>query len=374
MRTDWVGRGVARVGVVALLLAGMASAQAPRDLAGTWQGTLPVGKGQRLVLKIAKEGAGWSGVVYNLDGNTPSQGRITTQMSLTGAEVRFAIAPVDATYVGKLSEDGTSIGGTWTQGGQGHPLTLARAEGDAQWEIPKATSAMAKDADPDWEVVTVKPTDPTVNNANMQMEGRQFVMSNRSVETLLLVGYSAHKSQVVNAPEWVRTARWDIRGVPDTPGRPSLRQMQGLTRKLLVERFGLVTHSEKREMEVYALRVAKGGEKLTPSAADPHALPEENDRENGGQRTMQAANISMSDFALMMKFFLDRPVVDQTGLTGRYDFRFQWTFDESRAPADGTAPAGVFTAIQEQLGLKLEAVKAETDVLVVDKVERPSAN
>jgi uncharacterized protein (TIGR03435 family) len=89
---------------------------------------------------------------------------------------------------------------------------------------------------------------------------------------------------------------------------------------------------------------------------------------------MQAANISMPDFALMMKFFLDRPVADQTGLTGRYDFRFQWTFDESRVAADGSAPPGMFTAIQEQLGLKLEPVKAQTDVLVVDKVERPSAN
>jgi uncharacterized protein (TIGR03435 family) len=143
---------------------------------------------------------------------------------------------------------------------------------------------------------------------------------------------------------------------------------------VLVERFGLVTHTEKREMDVYAVTLAKGGEKMTPSAGDPNGLPDENDRENGGVRMMRAANISMSDFALMMKFFLDRPVVDQTGLKGRYDFRFQWTFDELRAPVDGTAPPGLFTAIQEQLGLKLEPVKAETEVLVVDTVEKPGAN
>jgi uncharacterized protein (TIGR03435 family) len=360
--------------VVVLLLAGVANAQGARDLAGTWQGTLPLGKGQRLVVKIAKEGSGWSGVVYNLDSHTPSQARSTTQMSLVGTEVRFAIAPVDANYVGKLSDDGATVVGTWTQGGQAHPLNLARAEGDAQWEVPKATSAMAKDADPDWDVVTVKPTDPTVTNASIQMLGREFVLTNRTVETLLLVGYSAHKKSIVNAPDWTRTEHWDVRGVPDVPGQPSLRQMQTLTRKVLVERFGLVTHMEKREMEVYALTLAKGGEKMTPSAGDPNGLPDENDRENGGQRTMQAANISMSDFALMMKFFMDRPVVDQTGLTGRYDFRLQWTFDETRAPVDGSAPAGIFTAIQEQLGLKLEPVKAVTDVLVVDKVERPGAN
>jgi uncharacterized protein (TIGR03435 family) len=347
---------------------------AAQDVAGSWQGTLPLGKGQRLVVKIAKEGAGWSGVVYNLDGNTPSEGRNTTQMSLSGAEVRFAIAPVDARYEGKLSEDGASITGTWTQGGQGHPLNLARAEGDAQWEIPAATTAMAKDADPDWEVVTVRPTDPTVTNASMQMKGRQFVMENRSVETLLLVGYGVQKKEIVNAPDWIRTERWDIKGVPDVPGQPSIPQLQALTRKLLAERFGLVTHTEKREMEVYALTVGKGGEKMTPSAGDPNGLPDETDRENGGVRMMQAANVSMADFMLMMKFFMDRPVVDQTGLTGRYDFRLNWTFDESKAPVDGSAPPGIFTAIQEQMGLKLEAVKAQTDVLVIDKVERPGAN
>jgi len=374
MRTDWIGRRVARVGVVVLLLAGMASAQAARDLAGTWQGTLPVGNGQRLVVKIAKQAAGWSGVVYSLDSGNSSQGRNTTQMSLAGPEVRFAIAPVDASYEGKLSEDGASITGTWTQGGQARPLNLARAAGDAQWEIPQAPAAMAKDADPDWEVVTVRPTDPAATNASIRMNGRQFVLENRSVETLLLAGYGVQKKQIVNAPDWIGTERWDVRGVPDVPGQPSLWQMQALARKVLTERFGLVTHTEKREMEVYALTLAKSGEKMTPSAGDPNGLPDENDRENGGVRMMRASNMSMSDFALIMKFFMDRPMVDQTGLAGRYDFQLNWTFDESKAPPDGSAPPGLFTAIQEQLGLKLEPLKAQTDVLVVDKVEHPSAN
>ena len=356
------------------LLAPPASAQGARDIAGTWQGTLPMGKGQRLVVKISKAGAGWSGVAYDLDADTPSQGRNTTQMSLAGAEVRLAIAPIEASYEGKLSEDGASITGTWTQRGKAYTLNLVRAEGDAAWEIPKADAAMAADADPDWEVATVRPTDPAVTNASIRMNGRQFVLENRTVETLLLAGYGVQKKQIVNAPDWTRTERWDVRGVPDVPGQPSLKQMQSLVRKILVERFGLVTHTEKREMEVYALTVAKGGEKMTPSAGDPNGLPDENDRENGGQRTMQATHVSMTDFVLMMKFFLDRPVVDQTGLKGRYDFRWNWTFDESRVPTDGTAAPGVFTAIQEQLGLKLEPVKAQTDVLVVDKVERPSAN
>ena len=367
-------------GMVVLVLAlgclavRQAAAQGARDIAGTWQGTLPMEKEQRLVVKIAKAGAGWSAVAYNLDGDGAYEGRATTQMSLAGAEVRFAIASIEASFTGKLSEDGATVAGTWTQRGKDYALTLTRAVGDAEWEIPKATLAMAKDADPDWEVVTVRPTDPTVNNAMTRMEGRQFVMLNRTVETLLLIGYSAHERQVVNGPDWIRSERWDIRGVPDVPGQPGLRQMQTLARKVLTERFGLVTHTEKREMEVYALTVAKGGEKMTPSAGDPNGLPDENDQGNGATTTMHVTNMSMSELALVLKFYLDRPVVDKTGLTGRYDFRMMWTVDESKVPADGSAPPTIFTAIQEQLGLKLEAVKAQADVLVVDKVERPGAN
>jgi uncharacterized protein (TIGR03435 family) len=71
---------------------------------------------------------------------------------------------------------------------------------------------------------------------------------------------------------------------------------------------------------------------------------------------------------------MDRPVMDQTGLAGKYDFQLKWTYDETVAATDGSAPPGLFTAVQEQLGLKLEATKAPADVLVVDKIERPGAN
>jgi uncharacterized protein (TIGR03435 family) len=82
----------------------------------------------------------------------------------------------------------------------------------------------------------------------------------------------------------------------------------------------------------------------------------------------------MSELALQLTYFLDRPVVDQTGLACRYDFQLRWTFDESREPSDGSAAPTVFTAIQEQMGLKLDAVRTATDVMVIDKVERPGEN
>jgi len=233
---------------------------------------------------------------------------------------------------------------------------------------------MAKDADPDWEVVTVRPGDPNGMGSGIRVEGRDLVVQRHTVETLLLFGYGVHKTQVMNAPDWVRSERWDARGYPDVPGQPSLPQFQGMIRKLLVERFGLVEHTEKRDLAVYALTVGKGALKIEKSAGDPNGIPLENDRENGGQRTMQAGNMTMREFCLLMTYFMDKPVVDQTGLQGRYDFLLKYTFDETRAPTDGSAPPTMFTAIQEQLGLKLEPVKTATDVMVIDKVERPGEN
>jgi uncharacterized protein (TIGR03435 family) len=349
-----------------------------QDIAGTWQGAMQqAGNPQRIVVKIAKTaGAGWQGVVYSLDSTMADVGRATTQISLQGPELRFAIAPIDSSYQGRLSEDGATLAGTWTQSGASSPLNLARVTGDAVWEIPKADASMAKDADPGWDVVSVKARDPndTSNNQSLNFKGRQFVMVNRTVQGMLLFAYGLQRVQIVGAPHWIETERWDVQGVPDVPGHPSLKQMQSLTQKLLGERFGLKVHRETKELAVYAITVAKGGEKIAPSAGDPNSPPSENENSNGGVVTMRMTNMSMGEFAPDLAFFLDRPAVDQTGLTGRYDLQLKWTADESKAPTDGSAPPGLFTAIQQQIGLKLEPAKAPVDVLIVDAVERPSAN
>jgi uncharacterized protein (TIGR03435 family) len=235
---------------------------------------------------------------------------------------------------------------------------------------------MAKEADPGWEVASVKahdPNDPS-NRQTMSTRGREFVVINRTVHGMLLFAYGLHKKQIAGEPAWTETARWDVEGVPDVPGQPDLKQTQKLIRKLLEERFGLKAHKESRELAVYAVTVAKSGQKISRSAGDPNGAPRENENSNAGVVTMRMTNVSLGEFAPDLSFFLDRPAVDQTGLTGRYDLQLKWTADESKAPADGSAPPGMFTAIQEQLGLKLEPVKAAVDVLVVDNVERPEAN
>jgi uncharacterized protein (TIGR03435 family) len=113
---------------------------------------------------------------------------------------------------------------------------------------------------------------------------------------------------------------------------------------------------------------------MASSAGDPNGPPDENDRPNGGVVTMRLTNMAMSEFAWALPYFVGRPVVDKTGLPGRYDFQLKWTADESKVAPDADPPPGLFTAIQEQVGLKLEPVKAPAEVLVIDAVQRPSAN
>lgn len=134
---------------------------------------------------------------------------------------------------------------------------------------------------------------------------------------------------------------------------------------------------------MYALTVAKNGPKITKSDADPNGLPSMLFR---GLGVLPVRNASMAEFAnLMQRAVLDRPVIDQTGLGGRYDFVLKWTPDETqfasfgpRAPVvpanNPDAPPDLFTAIQQQLGLKFESTKAPIDVLVIDKIAKPSDN
>jgi uncharacterized protein (TIGR03435 family) len=248
-------------------------------------------------------------------------------------------------------------------------LPAAKAQNDSA-----KPGMMAKEADPGWEVVTVKPSDPDDKFDVMSTRGRHIVIRNNTVQSMLRLAYGVQKSQIVGAPEWAKTARFDADGVPDVAGEPNMKQFQTMVQKLLAERFGLKAHHERRDMPVYALQVAKDGPKMAPSKSDPNALPDNEGMGGNGRQIRKYTNVSMADLAMMLQFNLDRPVVDQTGVKGRYDFRMQWTVADAPPTTDTDAPPGLFTAIQEQIGLKLKPAKAPVDVLVIDHVEQPSAN
>jgi uncharacterized protein (TIGR03435 family) len=232
---------------------------------------------------------------------------------------------------------------------------------------------MATDAHPSFEVAAIKPSDPNDPSDRFHTDGRHVQIENQSVEKLIEFAYGLQKNQLAGGPAWADADRFDINGVTDVDGEPNTTQLREMLQKLLAERFGLAFHREQRELAVYALSETKGGAKLTKNTTNPDGQMDENGSGSGPSLSLKFTNASMTDFGKIMQFMVDRPIVNRTGLQGRYDFVLRYTYDETRA-TDPNAPPGLFTAIQEQLGLKLDAMKAPAEVLVVDKVERPSGN
>ncbi|MGD0482344.1 MAG: TIGR03435 family protein [Terracidiphilus sp.] len=233
-------------------------------------------------------------------------------------------------------------------------------------------NAVATDTAPSIEVAVIKPHDPNSYHNSFSFRGDRLSLDDQTVSRLIAFAWAINQNQIVDAPNWIRDERFDMDGETSATADPTVPEQQQLIRKLLADRFGLKFHREKRDLAVYALVVAKGGPKLAP-AGHPDAQPGQHNEGHGTQTTRSFTSAAISDFVLTMQFFLDRPLVDQTGLTGRYDFNLTYTYADA-SNSDPDAPPPLFTALQEQLGLKFQPTKAATDVLVVDHVDRPSAN
>ncbi|MGB9145636.1 MAG: M56 family metallopeptidase, partial [Acidobacteriaceae bacterium] len=379
--------GVARAaqGQTQLVGATEKGAVAGTGISGTWQGTarMPDGRDHRLVLKIAKDQkGGLSGTFYNIDEDGPPMPG--SSMSFAGGTLRFVNQFPGLTYEGKMSTDGNSISGTVTQNGS-FPLVLERVTPETEWALPAQPPRlppMAANAHPTFEVATIKPAKPDVPRSMLRLQGADFVVVNLSLNDLIKFAYGVQNRQIAGGPGWMDTDKWDIEAKPDTPGMPSPGQLRELVQKLLADRFELKTHEEKREMAAYALTVAKDGPKLTKSTATSHL----GGFTMGPLGVMHAGGATTEDLAHVLESnILDRPVVDKTGLTGEWDFTLKWTPDETQfggmgvrvpppAADDANAPPPLFTAIQQQLGLRLEAEKADVPVVVIDHVEHPTPN
>jgi uncharacterized protein (TIGR03435 family) len=357
-----------------------------QDLTGNWQGTLKGDKDLRMILVVSKQDAGLQAKLYSLDES--AQPYRVSSISQDGLRVRFAIELSGTTYEGKMNAGGGSIVGTWTQGVTALPLDLARPTKETAWEIPAAPAPvklMAADADPAFEVATIKPNDSGLGSMQvLTLKGRSFTTVNSSLADLMMFAYGVQMKQIIGAPDWIEKDRYDIAATPDQEGRPTADQVKTMIRKLLVERFQLKFHHEKRELSAFILTVGKDGSKL--KAAQPNGNLHGIGVQPAPTGAMMFANNSpIAAFtSFLQSLVLGRPVVDQTGLTGRYDLTVTFTPDDSLfnghslgfpKPADGVEPApSLFEAMQQQLGLKLTAEKTQVDVLIVDRVEKPSAN
>ena len=368
-----------------VLFGGLRVVAQGRDLVGTWQGTLSAGgRDLRVIFKISKDDKGaFSGSMYSIDQGAQPIG--IGNISFQGSSVKMTIPGVGGTYDGDMSADGALIKGTWAQGPSPLPLTLARPTPETAWASPEppAPPKPYTNPNPAFDVATIKPSNPDAPGKMFRVgPGIQFSTLNTTLMDMIGFAYGMHPKQIVNAPDWMSKDKFDILAKPDGEGMPKDAQWKAMVQKLLTDRFQLTFHHDKQELSVYAIVPSKDGPKLTKSSGDPNGLPGLGFR---GLGDLVVRNATMGDFAgLMQGAVLDKPVVDQTGLQGRFDFLLKWTPDQSQfesfggvhtPPADtADAPPDLYTAIQQQIGLKIESTKAPVDVMVIDKVAQPSAN
>lgn len=364
----------------------VAAAEPPTDIVGIWQGTLTppnAPKGVRFELKVAKGADGaYNATLFNADTASPPG---SLKVTLQGTDVKLTSTML--TIGGKLSADGKTIDGIW--GGDTPnplPVSFARTSPDEAWPVPEPPKPMAAEAAPGFDVATVKPSKPDARGKLFTFRGTHLLTFNTNMNDLVCFAYGLHTKQILGAPDWFGNMQFDIDGVPDVPGRPSHSQMQLLVQKILADRFALKFHKELRELSVYIITVASAEPKMEKSDIPPGQGQNFIFR---GLGDLNVTNNSMTDFANGMQgAVMDKPVVDHTGLKDRYNFRLKWTPDDSQfAQLRGTnppaqppagenpdAPPSLYTAMPEQIGLKIEAGKAMDDVIVIDHVEQPSPN
>lgn len=264
-----------------------------------------------------------------------------------------------------------------------------------------------------FEVASVKANHAADPRVMIQVRpGGRFVTENTSLKMLLAFAYGVKQYQLTGLPGWAESDRYDINAKAEnvTPEEaapmtkmPSQTEMEERQKKLramlqdlLADRFGLKVHRETKEMPVYALVVAKGGTKLLASNPDAPPLVEPPPGRGGdspkppfraslmrmGPGGLTAQELDMPALAGQLSQILGRTVIDKTGLTGKYDLKLTWTPDQppqGLPPGDAPPPAtengpSLFTAIQEQLGLKLDSTRGPVELIVIDHVEKPSEN
>jgi uncharacterized protein (TIGR03435 family) len=226
---------------------------------------------------------------------------------------------------------------------------------------------------PEFEVATVKSSPPpsgdTFNiNLGTVRNGR-LTMTNVSLSDCIKFAYGIVSDDQLSGPDWIKSkeVRFDI--VAQAPSDIPRDRILLMLRPLLAERLKLALHHEQKDLSYLGLIVGKNGPKIQP--AKPGAAP--------GNSTVRgrilANQMPLSVLATLLSRFERETVVDLTGLSGEFGFKLEWTPDDSLAPPDGAAAPSLFTAVQEQLGLKLESRKGPLDVLVVDHAEKvPSEN
>lgn len=262
---------------------------------------------------------------------------------------------------------------------------------------PLTLVAMPQETQPAFEVTSVKPNKSGDLGSFGKLGGSTVTFTNQSIKNIILNAYQIRPFQLLGGPSWINSDRFDIEG--KVAGNPSMDQRRLMAQRLLKDRFRLALHRETREFPIFELAVAKNGLKLQPLkegsclAVDPNnpaLAPGKTHMDycgygGIGRGMLEASSTTMTELATSLSWLLDRTVVDRSGITGT--FRIHLTFMPDQAtpsqpglssnPGSASVPGDgpdIFTALQEQLGLRLDASKGPVEVLVIDHVEKPTGN
>jgi uncharacterized protein (TIGR03435 family) len=329
------------------------------DLTGTWQGysNNPDTKEQRrTVIKISSSDE--NPVKLNFYAPDLTYLVFPGTIIVKGSAIKMSIPGIGATWQGKLSADGATLTGTLEGFSVPVTWTLKRVPPSEEWALrkPPVPARPLTDADPAFEVATIKPSNPDGPGRGGGAEGGGIVLRNTSVADLMKFAYDIHPNQIIGAPAWVTSDRYDITAKVEGNGTPTPDQLKIMLRRLLAERFQLAFHREQKELPVYTLTVAKSGAKITKN---------ELKTETSGVifravGSVALNNSPMDEFCRMLQTAaLDRPVVNQTGLPGKYDFTLIWTPEQLlntpanvnalASPEKAEPPPDIYGAVQQQL-------------------------
>jgi uncharacterized protein (TIGR03435 family) len=235
-------------------------------------------------------------------------------------------------------------------------------------------------AQPAFEVASIKLHDifkPDGRKWGLSVSGTTVSLIGMRLDSLIAEAYGVESYQVTGGPKWASDSVGGVYDITATTGgesAPTKEEARKMLQSLLADRFQLQLHREMKELAVYEMVIGRRGPKLKESAAG--AVFSNHQGSSGQAIRMTAVDESMTQLANQIGVYTGRHVIDKTGLPNTYDFTMEFTADGPRSPSDASGPAApsIFTALEEQLGLKLEPQKRPTEMLIIDRAEKPSGN
>lgn len=231
-------------------------------------------------------------------------------------------------------------------------------------------NAIAQDTgNPKFDVASIKLSHAENTNWTYSSPYDGYVTENMPLADIICWAWHIRRFQLTGAPKWIEETRYDVHAKADQ--KITNDERMRMVRSLLAERFHLEVKNETKPQAVYALVIGKGGPRLKPNDCRFDGGSKCGGYSWGGKE-LSGTGVQLAELASMLTDSVDRPVVDKTGLSGRFDFKLHWTPEEATV-YDAASPS-IFTALQEQLGLRLESQRGPVEMLVVEHVEPPTEN